>query len=100
MTTVGDTSAGSSGNPAVYQLGAGWTFTVSRAIDYTAEQQVIEGAGIAPAVAIATSPADFDQGRDPVLEFALSRFNIALQPVVPPGKPLAMSGFGTLPAGM
>jgi hypothetical protein len=76
VTTVGDTSAGSSGNPAVYQLGGGWMYTVSRAIDYTAEQQVIEDAGIAPMIPVSTSPADFEQGRDPVLEFALSRFNV------------------------
>ena len=79
VTTVGENSAGSSGTPAVYELGAGWTFTVSRAIDYTAEQQVVEGNGIAPAVLIAASPADFEQGRDPVLDFALSRFNITVQ---------------------
>jgi carboxyl-terminal processing protease len=96
VTTIGDTTAGSSGNPAVYQLGAGWTFTVSRAIDYTAEQQVIEDAGIAPQVAIAASLADFEQGRDPVLEFALSQFNIALQPVHGERPQAELMGFGTL----
>jgi hypothetical protein len=76
VTTIGDTSAGSSGTPTVYELGGGWTYTVSRAIDYTAGLQVIEDAGIAPAIAISASATDFQEGRDPVLEFALSRFNI------------------------
>lgn len=76
VTTIGDTSAGSSGTPAVYQLGGGWTYTVSRAISYTAEQQVIEDAGIAPMIAVRATAEDFADGRDPVLEFALSRFNV------------------------
>ncbi|MBV8206627.1 MAG: S41 family peptidase [Acidobacteria bacterium] len=75
VITMGDVTAGSSGNPETFQLGAGWTYTVSRWIDYTADRQLIEDRGIAPMIAIAATQADFAQGRDPVLEAALAYFN-------------------------
>ncbi|HZQ90358.1 MAG TPA: S41 family peptidase [Terriglobales bacterium] len=73
VTVMGDTSAGASGNPGTFQLGGGWSYTVSRWIDYTAEKQVIEDQGIAPAIQVAASAADFAAGRDPVLDAAIAR---------------------------
>lgn len=59
-----------SGNPASFDLGGGWQYTLPRWIEYTAHHQVIEWQGIAPRIAIPASAADFDAGRDPVLDYA------------------------------
>ena len=72
VTLVGDRTAGSSGNPGTFPLAAGWSYTVSRWIAYTPDNQVIEDVGIAPREFVAASAADFSQGRDPVLDWALS----------------------------
>jgi len=71
VTLAGDTTAGASGNPAFYDLGGGWQYSVSRWIETAADGMVIEGNGIAPRVYVPASAADFQQGRDPVLEWAL-----------------------------
>ncbi|HZU23707.1 MAG TPA: S41 family peptidase, partial [Terriglobales bacterium] len=76
VVTMGDTTAGSSGDPQWFQLGAGWSYTVSRWVDYTADKQLIEDHGIAPMVEVNASPNDFAQGKDPVLDAALRRFNV------------------------
>jgi hypothetical protein len=72
VTLAGDRTAGSSGNPATFPLAGGWTYTVSRWIAYTADGQIIEDIGIAPQVVVPASAADFAQGRDPVLDWALN----------------------------
>jgi hypothetical protein len=74
VTVVGDTSGGHSGDPVASNLSDGWQFTVSTWIDYTAEMQIIEDRGIDPAIFIPTTAADFQAGRDPVLDFAISHF--------------------------
>ncbi len=73
VTLVGDRTAGASANPGTFPLAGGWTYTVSRWIEYTADDQVIEDRGISPQVFVPTSAGDFAQGRDPVLDWALSR---------------------------
>ena len=72
VTLVGDRTAGASGNPGTFPLAGGWMYTVSRWIEYTADNQVIEDVGISPREFVPASPADFAQGRDPVLDWALS----------------------------
>ena len=72
VTLVGDRTAGSSGNPGTFPLANGWSYTVSRWIEYTADGQVIEDVGISPHVFVPASPADFMAGRDPVLDWALN----------------------------
>jgi C-terminal processing protease CtpA/Prc len=72
VTLVGDRTAGSSGSPGTFPLAMGWTYTVSRWIEYTAGDQVIEDIGISPRVFVTAGPGDFAQGRDPVLDWALS----------------------------
>jgi hypothetical protein len=72
VTVVGDTSGGHSGDPASFNLSNGWQFTVSTWIDYTAEMQIIEDKGIDPAIFVPTTAADFQAGKDPVLDYALS----------------------------
>src|SRR4030095_11878818 len=70
---IGDTTGGSTANPQTFMLGGGWSYSVSRWIEYTASVQVIEDQGIAPSVAIPASAADFQSGRDPVLDYAIAR---------------------------
>jgi len=72
VTLVGDQTAGATGNPGTFPLANGWTYTVSRWIEYTADNQVIEDVGIAPRVFVPASAGDFMQGRDPVLDWALA----------------------------
>ena len=72
VTLVGDRTAGSSGNPGRFPLANGWTYTVSRWIEYTVDDQVIEDVGISPRVFVPAMAADFAQGRDPVLDWALN----------------------------
>ena len=72
VTLVGDRTAGSSGNPGTFPLASGWSYTVSRWIEYTADDQVIEDVGISPRVFVPTGSGDFMQGRDPVLDWALN----------------------------
>lgn len=67
---VGETSGGSSGNPKPHELGNGVVAFVPswRALD--ANDQPIEGIGLAPDVAVEVTPKDFESG-DPVLTRAL-----------------------------
>lgn len=73
VTLVGDRTAGASANPGTFPLANGWTYTVSRWIEYTADGRVIEDNGISPRVAVTTTASDFAQGRDPVLDWALNQ---------------------------
>jgi hypothetical protein len=72
VTLVGDQTAGSSGNPGTFPLANGWSYTVSRWIEYTADNQVIEDVGISPQAFVPADAGDFMRGRDPVLDWALS----------------------------
>jgi C-terminal processing protease CtpA/Prc len=73
VTVIGDQTGGSTGNPQTFTLGGGWSYSVSRWIQYSASMQVIEDQGIAPAVVVPASPVDFQNGRDPVLDWAIAR---------------------------
>lgn len=70
VTVVGDTTGGASGNPAMFDLGGGWQYSVPRWIEYTPAMRVVEWQGIAPSIVVPATAADFDAGRDPVLDFA------------------------------
>jgi hypothetical protein len=72
VRVVGDQTAGSSGNPGTFPLANGWSYTVSRWITSLADGQVIEDVGIAPHVFVPATAGDFMQGRDPVLDWALT----------------------------
>jgi hypothetical protein len=71
VTLVGDRTAGSTGNPATFPLANGWSYTVSRWIEYTVDRQPIEDIGISPDVVVAAGAQDFSVGQDPVLDWAL-----------------------------
>jgi C-terminal processing protease CtpA/Prc len=72
---MGDTTAGSSGNPKSFSLGGGWQFSVPQWIGYTREMEVIEWNGITPDVVVSIPPGSWEARRDPVIEAALTRAN-------------------------
>ena len=71
VAVVGDTTAGSSGNPQFVDLVDGWRVGVPRWIVRTADRKVVEGAGIAPDLYVPLVAADFEAGRDPVLDYSV-----------------------------
>jgi hypothetical protein len=73
VTLVGDRTAGSTANPGTFPLAGGWSYTVSRWIQFTNDHQVIEDNGLAPDVFVPATAADFASGRDPVLDWAVNR---------------------------
>ena len=72
VTILGDTTGGSSGNPARHRLGE-WHYSVSRWIEWTADRRVIEWNGIPPDVFVPWKESEVSIGRDPVLSAALTR---------------------------
>ena len=72
VTLAGDRTAGSTGNPGTFPLANGWSYTVSRWIEYTADNQPIEDIGISPDAFVTAGPQDFTMGRDAVLDWALT----------------------------
>ncbi len=77
VTILGDTTGGGTGNPGTYPLGDGWTYSVSRWIEWTADRRVIEWNGIPPDTVVSWNPTAVSEGRDPVLEAALTRLGAA-----------------------
>ena len=71
VTVVGDTTGGASGNPATFALGNGWRFTVPRWLEFGPDKRPIEGRGVAPHLAMAWDPANYDSARDPLIDAAV-----------------------------
>lgn len=72
-TTLGDRTAGSSGNPRLLEPGCGIKVALPRWLDMDPDGRPIDAAGIAPKVKLDARPDDFTAERDPVLEAALKR---------------------------
>jgi Peptidase family S41/Tricorn protease C1 domain len=77
VTTLGDRTAGSSGNPRVLNAGAGITVNLPRWIDLDAQGKPFDAVGISPHIVVNTKPADFAGDADPVLAAALERLRAA-----------------------
>ena len=71
VTVIGDTTGGGSANPISLTLPNGWSYSVSRWIQYTAQKTVFEGAGLPPDIPQWITPADSAAGRDAILERAI-----------------------------
>ncbi|HVS18983.1 MAG TPA: S41 family peptidase [Planctomycetota bacterium] len=71
VTTLGDTTAGSSANPRRIELACGITVNQPRWLDRDPEGNPIEHVGVAPKERVEALPVDFDDEHDPVLEAAL-----------------------------
>jgi len=73
VTTMGDRTAGSSGNPRRIEAGAGIVVNLPRWLPLDAEGNSLDAVGVPPDVLIKTAPSDFFNMRDPVLAAALRR---------------------------
>jgi Peptidase family S41/Tricorn protease C1 domain len=71
VITIGDRTAGSSGNPRQIQAGAGIVVNLPRWIDLDPDGKPIDFVGISPQIKIDAKPEDFSGQRDPVLSAAL-----------------------------
>jgi carboxyl-terminal processing protease len=70
VTTVGDTTRGSSANPQEYSLADGTKYKISSWVAYKADQTILEDVGIFPDILIDPSQSIID-GRDMALERAI-----------------------------
>jgi len=77
VTTLGDRTAGSSGNPRVLNAGAGITVRLPRWVDLDARGRPFDAVGISPQIVVNTQAADFAGDADPVLAAALERLRAA-----------------------
>lgn len=71
VTVVGDTTGGASGNPATFDLGNGWKFTVPQWIERGPDHEPIEGRGVPPHLVLPWSPEKYDRARDPLIDAAV-----------------------------
>ena len=76
VTILGDTTGGSSGNPAQHLLKT-WRYWVPRWIEWTADRRVIEWNGIPPDSVVRWDASEVAAGRDPVLAVALARLRVS-----------------------
>lgn len=71
-TSIGAVSGGSSGNPQPYDLGQGIELLLPSWQALDAEQELVEGRGIAPDLEVPFDATKSDGRRDPVLERAIA----------------------------
>jgi len=71
--TMGDNTAGSSGNPMQLTLEGGVRVNLPRWLDLDPEGRPIEHVGVAPEIRVEAEPAEFTNEADPVLAAALAR---------------------------
>ncbi len=79
VTTMGDRTAGSSGNPRHVEAGAGIVVNLPRWIDMDPQGKPIDVVGVLPRVKIDAQPEDFLGDRDPVLSAALENLRTRLK---------------------
>jgi hypothetical protein len=70
VTIVGDTTGGGSGNPMQRELPNGWTYQLSRWIEWTPEGEAYEGVGLAPDLPIGITQRDQERERDTIMHAA------------------------------
>jgi hypothetical protein len=71
-TVIGGVTGGGSGNPMQRELPNGWTYQLSRWIEWTPEGRTYEGVGLAPDLTLSISPRDEQEGRDTILDAAIA----------------------------
>jgi hypothetical protein len=84
LTTMGDHTCGSSGNPRILQLPLNLTVSVPRWIDYLPDGTALDEGGFQPRVVFKPEPGAFEGNRDDLLTAALER----LRQVPLPEKPI------------
>lgn len=70
-TVVGAVTGGGSGNPTQRELPNGWTFQLSRWIEWTPEGTAYEGVGLEPDIVAHITLFDRERGRDTILDRAV-----------------------------
>lgn len=73
VTTMGDRTAGSSGNPRRVEAGAGIVVNLPRWIPLDRDGKTFDAVGVKPDVAIKVAPSDLTRSADPLLTAALTR---------------------------
>jgi C-terminal processing protease CtpA/Prc len=73
VTTMGDRTAGSSGNPRMVETKGKINVRLPRWDDRDPQKNPIEGKGVAPKIAVAAKPEQFTDKDDPVFEQALAK---------------------------
>lgn len=86
VTTMGDRTAGSSGNPRRIELGCGIVVNQPRWLDMDPEEHPIEHVGVAPEVQLDFPPEAFTAEKDPVMAAALERLRAQPAPQRRPGR--------------
>ena len=84
VTTMGDRTAGSSGNPKIIQLPLDMSVSVPRWIDYLPDGTPLDEKGVVPQIPFAGTAEAFQGERDDLLSAALER----LSAVTLPDKPI------------
>ena len=80
VTTLGDRTAGSSGNPRRVEPGVGIVVNLPRWIDMDPQGKPIDAVGVLPRVKVEAKPEDFTGDRDPVLAAALENLRARAKP--------------------
>ncbi len=86
VTTMGDRTAGSSGNPRRLTLDGNITVNLPRWLDATPDGKPIEHVGVAPDVAVEFTEASFSDSKDDVLARALSQLRKTAKAKRRPGR--------------
>ena len=89
VTTMGDHTCGSSGNPRIVDLPLDMTVSVPCWIDYLPDGTPLDERGFQPQVIFTPTPGAFAGGRDDLLVAALARLSQAPLPVKPIEGPAA-----------
>lgn len=86
VTTMGDRTGGSSGNPRTIELEGGIVVNLPRWNDTDPEGHPIEGVGAPPKIKVDAKPAEYTNLKDPVLEAALALLRKAPKTEHKPGR--------------
>jgi C-terminal processing protease CtpA/Prc len=76
VTTMGEPTGGSSGNPRELRLPLGFAVTVPRWVDYGPDGQPIDERGIVPSLRFNGGPEAFSGDRDDLLSAAIDRLGV------------------------
>src|ERR1043166_1957593 len=94
VTTMGDHTCGSSGNPRMLNLPMDITVSIPRWIDYLPDGTPLDERGVQPQVSFEPKSGAFEGSRDDLLTVALER----LRKVTLPEKPIEGPAFGSAAA--
>jgi hypothetical protein len=97
VTTLGDHTCGSSGNPEIINLPLDMTVSVPQWIDYLPDGTPVDERGFQPQIPFKPAPGAFEGTRDDLLTAALARLSQAQLPGKPIEGPVFDPGTAFLP---